>query len=203
MNEKTPLSSSDIQKMSGLSRRHLARLAAQGRIPGAVRGDGYHFCYKDTPDLRSWCERENRSVERRSAITKISREAGREPSLKFLLWHWELLNELIQNFTPDLEAVQKIQRKMELYRLPEYFHDKKTIDWVIGYSAIRELRHYDPITILKAAKAPPEIIALVEKMEQETPFPLDSFLPVRTKEKLKKERETIKYESETFPYYLL
>ena len=59
------LRAKNVVKLSGLSPRHLARLAARGDIPGAVRADGVHFEYADTEAFRQWLEAKRSERKRR------------------------------------------------------------------------------------------------------------------------------------------
>ena len=54
----------------GLKRRQIAQLARDGKIPGAIRPDGYHFEYVVTPELLDWVEWKRRQVIRRKHPTE-------------------------------------------------------------------------------------------------------------------------------------
>jgi hypothetical protein len=55
----------DLAKSVGLKRRHIAELARNERIPGAIRPDGYHRVYPVTPELLDWIEWKRRRVQQR------------------------------------------------------------------------------------------------------------------------------------------
>ncbi|HEY8899063.1 MAG TPA: hypothetical protein VIM61_01420 [Chthoniobacterales bacterium] len=50
-----------LAHLVGLKRRRIAQLASEGKIPGAVRTNGYHFRYPDTEELRTWIKEQNSS----------------------------------------------------------------------------------------------------------------------------------------------
>jgi hypothetical protein len=51
---RTKLKSQDIMRETGLSKASVARLAKEGKIPGAYRVDGCHFAFPNTQQLRNW-----------------------------------------------------------------------------------------------------------------------------------------------------
>jgi len=55
----------ELAKEVGLKRRQIAELARRGKIPGAIRPDGYHYEYRVTPELLDWIESKRRQVARR------------------------------------------------------------------------------------------------------------------------------------------
>jgi hypothetical protein len=75
---ETYLKAGDIRRQTGLSRASVARLAAQGKIPGAWRVDGHHFAFADTPQLRSWIETQR--SKRKMEDLRGFRKAGRSSS---------------------------------------------------------------------------------------------------------------------------
>ena len=63
----------ELAKRTGLKRRRIALLAADGKIPGAVRLNGYHFVYPLTPELLDWIEWKRRQVQKRKQPVKRAR----------------------------------------------------------------------------------------------------------------------------------
>ena len=55
----------ELAKRAGLKRRQIAQLARNGKIPGAIRPDGYHYEYRVTPELLDWIEWKRRRIQRR------------------------------------------------------------------------------------------------------------------------------------------
>ena len=55
----------ELAKRVGLKRRQIAKLARNGKIPGAIRPDGYHYEYRVTPELLDWIEWKRRRIQRR------------------------------------------------------------------------------------------------------------------------------------------
>ena len=63
--EQNSLVLRSLQKELDLKRRQIAQLARNGKIPGAIRPDGYHYVYPLTPELFDWIEWKRRQVQRR------------------------------------------------------------------------------------------------------------------------------------------
>jgi hypothetical protein len=59
------ISVEELAKTIGLKRRQIAQLARDGKIPGAIRPDGYHYVYPLTRELLHWIKWKCRQVERR------------------------------------------------------------------------------------------------------------------------------------------
>jgi hypothetical protein len=59
------LSVEQLAELVGLKRRQIAYEARNGKIPGAIRPDGYHYEYRVTPELLDWIESKRRQVARR------------------------------------------------------------------------------------------------------------------------------------------
>lgn len=137
------LYSADLQKMSGLSRRHLARLAQSGDIPSAYRHDGYHFAFKDTPALRGWCAQEREKVRMRTSKKKKPPLPPYEYALKTLMW-----------LKKHPEAASG-----ELH-LPA---DMSKDEWKECHAAILVFKHFTPLQIMEAAGAPEEVLKALAK----------------------------------------
>jgi len=59
----------ELTKRVGLKRRQIAQLARNGKIPGAIRPDGYRYAYPVTPELVDWIEwKRNKVKQRRQGI---------------------------------------------------------------------------------------------------------------------------------------
>lgn len=54
--EAKNLTSMDLAQRTGLSRSHIARLAAGGKIPGWLQADGLHFEFQPSEELTEWCD---------------------------------------------------------------------------------------------------------------------------------------------------
>jgi hypothetical protein len=64
------ISVEELAKRVLLKRRQIAQLARDGKIPGAIRPDGYHYVYPVTPELLDWIEWKRRRVQRRKQPVK-------------------------------------------------------------------------------------------------------------------------------------
>jgi hypothetical protein len=75
---KPHLKAGDIRRQTGLSKASVARLAREGKIPGAWRIDGHHFAFADTPQLRGWidAQRSKRKMEDLRAFRKAGRSSS-------------------------------------------------------------------------------------------------------------------------------
>jgi hypothetical protein len=60
----------ELAKSVELKRRQIAELARNGKIPGAIRPDGYHYVYPVTPELLDWIEWKRRRVQQRKQRVK-------------------------------------------------------------------------------------------------------------------------------------
>ena len=65
LEEQKVIGVEELAKRVGLKRRQIGQLARNGKIPGAIRPDGYHYVYSLTPELLDWIEWKRRQVERR------------------------------------------------------------------------------------------------------------------------------------------
>lgn len=63
----------ELAKRVGLKRRHIAQLARDGKIPEAIRLDGYHFAYPLTRELVDWIEWKRRKVQKRKQPSKTAK----------------------------------------------------------------------------------------------------------------------------------
>src|SRR5215472_15718249 len=61
----------ELAKRVGLKRRKIAELARDGKIPGAIQPDGYHYAYPLTPELLDWIEWKRRRVNQRQRSLKM------------------------------------------------------------------------------------------------------------------------------------
>jgi len=75
---KKTLSVEQIAQRTGLKRRQIANLARAGKIPGAVRRDGFHFEYRVCPELIEWIEWKTAKVaeQRHPKSPRAPREGG-------------------------------------------------------------------------------------------------------------------------------
>jgi len=55
----------ELAKEVGLKRRQIAELARRGKIPGAIRPDGYHYLYPVTAELLDWIAWKHHRVKQR------------------------------------------------------------------------------------------------------------------------------------------
>jgi hypothetical protein len=63
----------ELADRTGLKRRQIAQEARDGKIPGAIRPDGYHYAYPVTPELLDWIEWKRRKVQRRKRPIKTAK----------------------------------------------------------------------------------------------------------------------------------
>jgi len=99
MSKKPVLYSADIQKMTGLSRRSVSRHAQAGTIPGAIKYDGTHYCFHNSPALRHWCFNHDARI-----ITIEGINAG------FLVWERKMRDEIPKMGKKELERLEKLLR---------------------------------------------------------------------------------------------
>jgi len=67
------ISVEELAKTVGLKRRQIAQLGRDGKIPGAIRLDGYHYAYPVTPELLDWIEWKRRKVQQRREPSKTGK----------------------------------------------------------------------------------------------------------------------------------
>ena len=126
MQDQDSIGVEELAKRTGLKRRRIAQLAADGKIPGAVRLNGYHFVYPLTPKLLDWIEWKRHQVQRRKQpkIFKTKTNAGvitiQGIRQEFDIWKRRVggLNGILKM---DPECQQDIL--VELQALPRLYHD--------------------------------------------------------------------------------
>jgi len=99
VSKKPVLYSADIQKMTGLSRRSVARHAQAGSIPGAIKYDGTHYAFHNSPALRHWCSNHDAGI-----ITLEGINAG------FLMWERKMRDEIPKMGKKELKRLEKLLR---------------------------------------------------------------------------------------------
>ncbi len=140
MTTNTLLSRSDLELLSGASKRTISRHAEKGLIPGAYRHDKLHWHFPDSAELRLWCDLMGGNRGSRRKKPALSKNNATR-ALKAWLSH----PEIFEQRPPDLE---KLFEKMTEEEAGEF--------WFASYVHA----HYTRKQILLAAGLP---LTLVEK----------------------------------------
>jgi hypothetical protein len=138
----TLLSRSDIELLSGASKRTISRHAEKGLIPGAYRHDKLHWHFPDSPELRAWCNKMggNKGTRRKKPI--LSHEHA-TLALRWLKSHPELAEGKMPRFAASITKEQ----------------------WQSELLVALIFKHFTTRQILKSAGCPAEVLKDLKKIK--------------------------------------